>query len=279
MMGSSPNGESSGGCVRVYSVFSSFGEGLPPIWREARLGLEFTSLLRDPVFEGARSPVAERQPVLLLPGYMAGDDSLGMMAAWLRRTGRRPRRAGVRWNVGCAARMLESLEARLEEVAEQEGPVAIVGQSRGGLFARVLAVRRPDLVSGIVTLGSAHLDPLAVHPLVRLQIHLVGLLGTLGTPGLFSASCLRGDCCEEASADLAATFPEGVGFVSVYSRSDGIVDWRTCLDTAARCVEIDSSHCGMSAHPAAYRQVADALSEFGTLPSREPAVAASARAI
>jgi hypothetical protein len=251
---------------------------MPPIWREARLGLELTSLLRDPVFEGARSPADEEQPVLLLPGYMAGDDSLGMMATWLRRTGRRPRRAGIRWNVGCAAQMLESLETRLEEVAH-DGPVAIVGQSRGGLFARVLAVRRPELVSGVVTLGSAHLDPLAVHPLVRLQIHMVGLLGTLGTPGLFSASCLRGDCCEEASSDLAATFPEGVGFVSVYSRSDGIVDWRTCLDPAARCVEIDSSHCGMSAHPAAYRQVAAALLKFGRSPVHRPAAAAEARAI
>ena len=105
---------------------------MPPIWREARLGLELTSLLRDPVFEGARSPAGEEQPVLLLPGYMAGDDSLGMMATWLRRTGRRPRRAGIRWNVGCSARMLESLETRLEEVAH-DGPVAIVGQSRGGL--------------------------------------------------------------------------------------------------------------------------------------------------
>jgi pimeloyl-ACP methyl ester carboxylesterase len=258
-------------------VFSPFREGMPPIWREARLGLELTSLLRDPVFEGARPPVADGQPVLLLPGYMAGDDSLGMMASWLGRTGRRSHRARIGWNVGCAAQMLESLLTRLEEIADRDGPVAIVGQSRGGLFARVLAVRRPQLVSGIVTLGSAHLDPLAVHPLVRLQIHVVGLLGTLGTPGLFSASCLWGDCCAEVSADLAGPFPQDVGFVSVYSRSDGIIDWRTCLDPAARCVEINSSHCGMSAHPEAYRQLTAALSEFAGRPS-QPA-AAQARAI
>jgi pimeloyl-ACP methyl ester carboxylesterase len=236
---------------------------MPPIWREARLGLELTSLLRDPVFGGTRSPRADGQPVLLLPGYMAGDDSLGMMNTWLRRTGRRPHRAGMRLNAGCAARTMETLLERLDEIADREGPVAIVGQSRGGLFARVLAVRRPALVSGIVTLGSAHLNPLAVHPLVRLQISVVGLLGTLGTPGLFSASCVRGKCCAEVSAELAGPFPKDVGFVSVYSRSDGIIDWRSCLDPAARCVDIDSSHCGMSAHPQAYRHVAAALSEFG----------------
>jgi pimeloyl-ACP methyl ester carboxylesterase len=239
-------------------VISPFGQGTPPIWREARLGLELTSLLRDSVFAPERSSAAA-QPVLLLPGYMAGDNSLGVMTTWLRRHGMRPHRAGIRLNVGCAARTVESLVARLEQIADAEGPVAIVGQSRGGLFARVLAVRRPELVSGIVTLASAHLDPLAVHPLVRLQIGLVGLLGTLGAPGVFSASCLRGDCCDGVRDELAGPFPKGVRFVSLYSRSDGIIDWRTCLDPAAQCVEIDSSHCGMSAHPQAYREIAKAL--------------------
>ena len=107
---------------------------MPPIWREARLGLEITSLLRDPVFEGNGSPRGDGQPVLLLPGYMAGDDSLGMMTTWLRRTGRRPHKAGLRLNAGCAALTIESLLTRLEKVADREGPVAIVGQSRGGLF-------------------------------------------------------------------------------------------------------------------------------------------------
>jgi triacylglycerol lipase len=239
-------------------VISPFGQGTPPIWREARLGLELTSLLRDSVFAPERSSAAG-QPVLLLPGYMAGDNSLGVMTTWLRRHEMRPHRAGIRLNVGCAARTVESLVARLEQIADAEGPVAIVGQSRGGLFARVLAVRRPELVSGIVTLASAHLDPLAVHPLVRLQIGLVGLLGTLGAPGVFSASCLKGDCCNGVRDELAGPFPKGVGFVSLYSRSDGIIDWRTCLDPAAQCVEIDSSHCGMSAHPQAYREIAKAL--------------------
>jgi pimeloyl-ACP methyl ester carboxylesterase len=253
-------------------VISPFREGMPPIWREARLGLELTSLLRNRAFGATSTAAGGGRPVLLVPGYMAGDDSLGMMAAWLRRTGWRPHRAGIRWNVGCSGRTLERLHSRLEEIAEREGPVAIVGQSRGGLFARVLAVRRPELVSGIVTLGSSHLDPLAVHPLVRLQINVVGLLGTLGAPGLFSASCQWGDCCSEAGSDLAAPFPRVVGFVSVYSRSDGIINWRRCLDPAARCVEIDSSHCGMGAHPAAYREIAEALESFAG-PGTQSAVA------
>jgi hypothetical protein len=41
--------------------------------------------------------------------------------------------------------------------------------------------------------------------------------------------------------------------IAVHSRSDAIVDWRACLDPHAEPVEVDSSHCGMSVHPAVYR--------------------------
>ena len=143
-----------------------------------------------------------------------------------------------------------------------EQKVAIIGQSRGGNFARVLAVRRPDLVSGIVALGSPQLDPLAVHPLVRAPVLAVGALGTLGVPGLFRHSCRNGHCCECFWRDMEADFPSGVGYVSIYSRSDGIVDWHACLDPAAEHVEIQASHCGMAVSAQAYRTVAEALARF-----------------
>jgi triacylglycerol lipase len=53
--------------------------------------------------------------------------------------------------------------------------------------------------------------------------------------------------------------PGGIEAVAVYSRSDGIVDWRTCVDPHAESVEIDCSHCGMSVHPAVYRVLEQAL--------------------
>jgi triacylglycerol lipase len=204
--------------------------------------------------------------VLLVPGFLAGDGTLGVMTGWLRRTGHRTKRAGMRSNVDCSAVVTERLTERLEEMNATHGrPVAIVGQSRGGSFARVLAVRRPDLVSGIVTLGTPLLDPLAVHPLVRAQVIAVGALGTVGAPGLFRRSCLYGDCCESFWEDMSAPFPADVGFVSIYSRRDGVVDWRMCLDPAAEHVEVAASHCGMAVNPAAYRAVAGALAAF-----REP---------
>src|SRR5256714_3763952 len=181
----------------------------PPIWREGRVGLEVASLLRSPVFRGEGVVDGGGQPVLLIPGFLAGDDSLGLMTRWLRRTGHHTRKAGIRSNIDCSAAALERLEERLETMAETRGEkVAIIGQSRGGNFAKVLAVRRPDIVSGIVALGSAQLNPMAIHPLVQAQVYLVGALGTIGANGLFKHSCRRGgECCESFWEDLGKPVP------------------------------------------------------------------------
>jgi pimeloyl-ACP methyl ester carboxylesterase len=236
----------------------------PPLWREARLGLEAAALLRDPVLRGEGLRDGRGRPVMLVPGFMAGDSSLGPMAGWLKRAGYRPTRAGMRANVNCSGALMGGLQERLERVVGEQGMRAVlVGQSRGGGLAKVLAVRRPDLVCGLVTLGSPQLEPLAVHPLVRLHVHAVGVLGTLGAPGLFRRSCMEDECCAEFWEELAGPLPPGTGCVSVYSKSDGIVDWRACLDPYAdEHVEIRASHIGMAVSPAAWRAVAAALERF-----------------
>jgi triacylglycerol lipase len=230
------------------------------MWRESRIGLELAGLLRSGVWHGEGVAPGEDQPVMLISGLLAGDHSLNLMARWLKQTGHRPCRAGIASNVDCSQRAAERLEKRLECLAEDSGQkVAIVGQSRGGSFARVLAVRRPDLVSGIVTLGSPLKHQLAVHPLVRASVIGIGVLGTAGLDGLMRHSCLWGDCCTSYWEDFGADFPPGVGFVSLYSRTDGIVKWRACLDPAAEQVEIRSSHVGMGLNAEAYRAIAASL--------------------
>jgi len=125
-------------------------------------------------------------------------------------------------------------------------------------------VRRPDLVEGIVTLGSPTVSQLKIHPLVLAQVGVVSALGTFAKlPGLFSWSCLRGDCCETFRDAITGPFPEDIGYVAMYSRSDGVVDWRSCLDEAAQLVEVESSHCGMSVSAQVYREVGFALAAFG----------------
>jgi triacylglycerol lipase len=235
----------------------------PPLWRETRMGLELAALLRDPVFRGEGVTDGRGQPALLIPGFMAGDASLGIMARWLKGSGHHPTRAGIRANVNCSGVTIDRLEQRLERVVDRQGRrAAIVGHSRGGSFARVLAHRRPDLVSGIITLGCPQSDPLAVHPLVRANIEAVAALGRVHIPGMLTRTCLEGECCSSFWEDFEAPVPRGVGHVSVYSRSDGVVRWEACLAEGAEHVEVHSSHVGMSVHPDVYRVVADSLADF-----------------
>jgi triacylglycerol lipase len=224
-----------------------------PVWGELRYGGELVRLLSD---ARLRAPGRREDagPVMLIPGFMAGDNSLRVMRHWLRRRGHRVAMSGMRVNVGCAEEIVQRLEAQLEGFAAERGArVVLIGQSRGGALARALAVRRPELVCGLVMLGSPVCDGLAVSPPVLRTVRLVARLGDLGVPGVFSTSCKDGECCAAFEADLAAPLAGEIEAVAVYSRSDGIVDWRACLDPYAELAEVDSSHCGMSVHPQVYR--------------------------
>lgn len=238
---------------------------LPPIWMETRVWLELAALRRSDVWRGEGVVPGDGRPVLLIPGFLAGDGTLGSMASWLRRAEYRTERAGIRANVGCSELACRRLEQRLEEMAERHGQrVAIVGQSRGGIFAKALGARRPELVSGVVTLGSPLTNQLAVHPLVLAPVGVVAALGTLSFPGLLTTRCLHGECCAAFRSAVAGPFPDDVGFLSIYSKSDGIVDWHACLDPEAdEHVEVRASHIGMSLNAAAYRATAHALESFG----------------
>src|SRR5690348_8391508 len=96
-----------------------------PLYAELRYWPELAGLLADGRF---RSPVraAPRAPVLLIPGFMAGDASLTLLASWLRRRGHAVRMSGMRINAGCAGRDLTRLEQVLGDFDE---PVIIIGQS------------------------------------------------------------------------------------------------------------------------------------------------------
>ncbi len=231
-----------------------------PIWGEARIGLERVALSRDPVLRGQGVARGDGLPVLLIPGFMAGDLSLSLMGSWLGRLGYEPCRAGIRANVDCTGRAIGRLEAQVERLADHHGRrVGIVGHSRGGSMARILAVRRPDLVHGIVCLGSPLTDQLAIHPLVRVQVEAVAALGGLGLQGLFRRHCLLGDCCADVRREALAPFPSDIRFTSIYSRSDGIVNWRACLDPASEQVEVSSSHCGMAFNGRVFTEIGRAL--------------------
>lgn len=199
-------------------------------------------------------PRGDGASAVLIPGFLAGDPSLTRMARWLKGGDFSLVRSGIRWNVDCLEDTVSSVERRLEDAVERQGRRALViGQSRGGVVGRVLAVRRPDLVGTLVTLGSPLRSQTAVHPPVWLSIGIVGGLGSLGVPGLLSHTCAGGDCCRESRQAIEAPFPDDVRFISFYSRDDSVVRYEACLDPAAEHVEIATSHLGMGVDVAVWR--------------------------
>jgi triacylglycerol lipase len=230
-----------------------------PLWGELRYGGELARLLADGELRTTRRRV-DAQPVLLIPGFMAGDASLAVLRTWLRRRGHRVSMSGMRANVDCAEQIVGRLELQLQTLSSEAGrPVFLIGQSRGGALARSLAVRNPDIVSGLVMLGSPVRDSLAVSAPVLRTVRWLARLGDLGLPGVFSSGCRDGACCATFREDLTAPLPASIEAVAVHSRSDGIVDWRACIDPHAQPVEVDSSHAGMSVHPGVYRVLERAL--------------------
>jgi triacylglycerol lipase len=234
---------------------------IAPLRGELRYGLELARLFADPAFR--RPPrVADAPPVLLVPGFMAGDTSLSILAGWLRRRGSRVARAGILMNTDCGEREAQRLERRVQRLADEAGqPVVLLGQSRGGELARAVAARDTGSISALVMLGSPVLGPLDVGPSVLNAVRRVARLGDLGVPRMFSTECGSGACCAQYRADLERPLRESMRAVAIYSRSDGIVSWQSCLDPCAEHVEVDSSHTGMSVNAQVYRLLGRILDE------------------
>jgi triacylglycerol lipase len=200
------------------------------------------------------------EPVILVPGFMAGDGTLRAMSRSLRRRGFRTYSSHIRANVGCTLTAAAELETRIESIAiKRDSRVRIVGHSLGGMLARGLAVRRPDLISGIITMGSPMLAPGAHHQLLTSGVDMLVRLSRAGVPGLMSEECVAGSCARQSFEESRQPVPDGVSFTAVYSRRDGIVDWRACVDPEAHAVEVTSSHIGMGLDPRVIDLVTGAL--------------------
>lgn len=208
------------------------------------------------------APAGEGRPAILIPGFLAGDPSLTRMAKWLRTGDYELVRSGIRWNVDCMEKTVSAVERPLEIAVESDGRRAlVVGQSRGGAIGKILAIRRPDLVGTLATLGSPLRNQTDVHPRVWPSIGIVGGLGTVGVPGLLSRECMNGDCCRQARAEFYRSFPEEVRFISFYSRTDTVVKYEACLDHAAEQIEVHSSHLGMGVDVRLWRILAAELNQ------------------
>lgn len=230
-----------------------------PFYREVRVLASYRTLRRHPIW---RNPTADLGglPVVLVGGLASSPLILGPMLEWLQRIGCRALLAPTQYGVACGQRTAVAVEDALARHVDATGERAvIVAHSRGGQFARPVAVRRPELVQGLITLGSPLVRLLGAHPLVLLEVLGLGVVGSLGIPGLVRASCLWGECCRPLRDDLAGPFPDTLPFVSVFSRQDEVVPWQASLDPAARHREIDTTHGGLIASPEAFQMLAQEL--------------------
>lgn len=235
------------------------GSVLTEAGRYALWSVESRRARRSTPYTG-RQAVRAADPVILVPGFMAGDTSLAFMARALRHRGFRTYRSQMHANVGCTLNAAAQLESRLESIAIRRGSrVQIVGHSLGGMLARGIAVRRPDLVSGIVTMGSPMLAPGAHHRVLTAGVDVLIRLSRAGVPGLMSEECVAGSCARQSFDESQEPVPDDVGFTAIYSKRDGIVDWRACFHPESTSIEVSASHLGMAVDPRVFDHVVESL--------------------
>jgi triacylglycerol lipase len=227
---------------------------------EARSVLELGRLLVDPVFLPVGIPRGDGRPVLLLPGFLAGDQTLAVLAVWLYRLGYRPYTCGFVANVDCSDRAAARVERKVRSLHRRSGRrVAVLGHSRGGHFARAIAMRAPEEVSHAISLGADLNAMFGTSAPTKLAVSVTRRAVRL-TGRARSQRCLTLNCECDFTHDYSAPFPEDrVRMTSIYSKGDGVVWWEGCLVPYADCVEVTGSHVGMIFNRASYRAIAHAL--------------------
>ncbi|WP_298304967.1 alpha/beta fold hydrolase [uncultured Erythrobacter sp.] len=94
-------------------------------------------------------------PVMVIPGLLSNDGTTSLLRRTLAASGFPTYPSGFGFLTGVTAERLERGRIGLEQMHERHGgPVVIVGWSLGGIYARVLAQRHPELVKMVVTLGT-----------------------------------------------------------------------------------------------------------------------------
>jgi pimeloyl-ACP methyl ester carboxylesterase len=236
---------------------------LTPLWREVIWPTEWLRLRVDPVFYGFNVPHGNGEPVLLVPGFMAGDVIMLEMHRWLKRIGYDASLSGILWNTDCpdatAARLLDKVRRIHRETGQK---VKLVGHSLGGMLSKYLVQQEPDLIDRVITMGSPFQSLVKAHPAV-VGIWETLKLNQMGTAGSnLKPSCATGYCtCGFVQSILQPAKVMPPQF-AIYSKLDGVADWESCIEEDAKMnTEVSCTHIGMIVNHSVYRAVAARLSQ------------------
>lgn len=193
----------------------------------------------------------DRHPVLILPGFLAGDPSTAPLRSVLRSQGYWVHGWRLGRNLGPTPDVVQGLVQRLDSLHARHGqPVSLVGWSLGGIYARRLARRSPDKVRQVITLGSPF------------RMQEVG--GRSAVAGLYDRLRPEHAIGFEHVAPGDHEVPSGVPVTAIYTRTDGVVRWWQCIERIGdrrENIEVHGSHSGLGFNPAAIYAISDRLAQ------------------
>jgi triacylglycerol lipase len=230
-----------------------------PLWREAFVGLDWLALRSSPVFYGFGVPRGDGSGVIVIPGFMGTDMYLQEIYYWLRRIGYRPYMSRIGWNAECINTLVDRLSETIARAqTETGGKVHLIGHSLGGVIARSATAQWPDRVASVITLGSPFRG-IRSHPLVleageRVRERIRRQNGQL------QPDCYTGYCGCAAVTAVHGGLPASIPQSALYTRTDGVVDWRVCVtDDPATNFEVSGTHVGLVFNASVYSLIAERL--------------------
>lgn len=229
------------------------------LWREAFVGLDWLSLRTSAVYYGFGVPRGDGSPVIVVPGFLGSDRYLMELYYWLGRVGYRPYYSGIGRNAECPDLLMQRLLKTMNRAHAETGQkLSLVGHSLGGTIARVAAALKPRWVAQVITLGSP-IYSARVHPTVLAAAEVVRDDIRRRKKSRFP-QCYTEACNCTFVSHVGDTPPPSVARAAIYTKDDGVIDWRSCLDEDhALNIEVKGTHCGLAFNPQVYRLMARLL--------------------
>lgn len=232
-----------------------------PLWRETLFGVDWLSLRLSPVYYGIGVPRGDGAPVIVIPGFLGSDNYLIEMFYWLRRIGYRSYYSRIGRNADCPDVLLDRLFETMDQAWDETGrKLHLVGHSLGGLIARSAAVQRPSQVQQVICLASPFRD-IRVHPMVLAAAGFVrGRIVRQQRKRAIERDCYTGGCTCSFASNARSELPASVDRAAIYTETDGVVDWRSCIEDDSRYnTKVNGTHVGLAFNPQVYRQIARLL--------------------